>query len=311
HYNAWIAERTNALMAQYRQDDRPFFLWASFFDPHPQYMVPEPYASMYDPESVTVPEHRSGEFDDKPPYFKYAQQENPDFSAYQEPGGNGIHGAGSHLRSTETKAKNIATMYGMMTMLDKYIGKILDKLDELGLAENTLVCFTSDHGDFWGQHGLVAKAIHHYEDLLRIPLVVSMPGTIPDGVQSSALQSTLDLPQTFLSFAGLPVPRSMTGVDEKAVWTGETPQLRHHVMVENQHQPTTMNMRTYINQRYKMTVHYNHSYGELYDLEADPGEYVNLWDLPEFQDLKRDLLLEFIHAEMAKAPLPMPRIAGA
>jgi arylsulfatase A-like enzyme len=311
HYNAWIAERTNALMAQYSQDDQPFFLWASFFDPHPQYMVPEPYASMYNPESVTVPEHRPGEFNDKPPYFKFSQQENPDFSAYQEADGNGIHGAGSHLRSRETKAKNIATMYGMMTMLDKYIGKILDKLDELGLAENTLVCFTSDHGDFWGQHGLVAKAIHHYEDLLRIPLVVSMPGTIPQGVQSSALQSTLDLPQTFLSFAGLPVPRSMTGVDESAVWTGEVEGLRQHVMVENQHQPSTMNMRTYINQRYKLTVHFNHKFGELYDLEEDPGEYTNLWDHPECQDLKQDLLLDFIHAEMAKAPLPMPRIAAA
>jgi uncharacterized sulfatase len=60
-----------------------------------------------------------------------------------------------------------------------------------------------------------------------------------------------------------------------------------------------------------LTVHFNREYGELYDLEQDPGEYVNLWDHPESQDLKRDLLLRFIHGEMAKAPLPMPRIAGA
>jgi uncharacterized sulfatase len=311
HYNAWIAERTNALMEEYREEGQNFFLWASFFDPHPQYMVPQPYASMYDPETVSIPSHRNGEFDDKPPYFKLSQQENPDFSAFQEPDGNGIHGAGSHLQSRETKAKNIAMMYGMMTMLDKYIGRILDKLDEIGLAENTLVCFTSDHGDFWGQHGLVAKAIHHYEDLLRVPLVVSMPGIIPQGVFSDALQSTVDLPQTFLSIAGLPVPRSMTGVDEKAVWTGKTESLRDHVIVENHHQPTTMNMRSFIKQRYKLTVHFNQEYGELYDLENDPEEYTNLWEVPKYQDLKRDLLLDFIHGEMAKAPLPMPRIAAA
>jgi uncharacterized sulfatase len=311
HYNAWIAERTNALMGQYAEREENFFLWASFFDPHPQYMVPEPYASMYDPEAVTVPEHREGEFDDKPPYFKLCQVENPDFSAFQEPDGNAIHGAHSHLYPREVRAKSIATMYGMMTMLDKYIGSILDKLDELGLTENTLVCFTSDHGDFWGQHGLVAKAIHHYEDLLRIPLVVSMPGTIPEGRISDALQSTLDLPQTFLSIAGLTVPRAMTGVDEKAVWTGEAENLRDHVIIENQHQPTTMNMRTYINQRYKLTVHFNQPFGELYDLEEDPGEYINLWDDPGSQELKGDLLLDFLHGEMAKAPLPMPRIAGA
>jgi len=217
HYNTWIAERTNALMEEYKKNNSPFFIWASFFDPHPQYMVPEPYASMYDPTKISVPEHKPGEFDDKPPYFSLSQIENPDFSDFYEEEGNGIHGAGSHLRSKEIKAKNIATMYGMMTMLDKYIGKILDKLDELGLSENTLVCYTTDHGDFLGQHGLVAKAIHHYEDLLKVPLVVKMPGTIPEGKISNSLQSTLDLPQTFLSFAKLPIPRNMTGIDEKSV----------------------------------------------------------------------------------------------
>ena len=311
HYNTWIAERTNALMEEFSEAGRNFLLWASFLDPHPHYMVPEPYASMYDPNEVTVPEHIPGEFEDKPPYFELSQQETPDFSAFQEVDGNGIHGSGSHLRTREEKAKSIATMYGMVTMMDKYIGKILDKLDDLGLTESTLVCFTTDHGDLWGQHGLVAKAIHHYEDLLRVPLVVSMPGTIPEDTVSESLQSTIDLAQTFLSIAGLPVPRSMTGVDEKAVWVGQAENVRDHVIVENQHQPTTMNMRTYINRRYKMTVHYNQDYGELYDLERDPGEYENLWDRPDCHDLKRDLLLEFIHGEMAKAPLPMPRIAGA
>ncbi len=311
HYNTWIAERTNALMTQYAREGKPFLLWASFFDPHPPYLVPEPYASLYDPETVTVPEFREGEFDDKPPYFKLAREENPDFSFTREPDGNGVHGAGSHLCPRSIRAKNMAAMYGMMTMLDTAIGKILDTLDACGLTENTLVCFTSDHGDFLGQHGLIAKAIHHYEDLLRVPLVARLPGAIPAGTVSDSLQSTVDLPQTFLSFAGLPVPRTMTGVDQKAVWTGKEETLRSHVIIENQHQPTTMNLRTYVTARHKITVHYNQSYGELYDLQEDPGEYVNLWDHPEAQDLKRDLLLAFLHGEMAKAPLPMPRIAGA
>jgi len=311
HYNTWIAERTNALLEQYQKADRNFFLWASFFDPHPQYMVPEPYASMYDPATVTVPEYRDGEFDDKPPYFKLSQERVPDFSAFEEPGGHAIHGARSHLQSREDSAKKVAAMYGMVTMLDTYIGKILDWLDALGLADHTLVCFTSDHGDFWGQHGLVAKAIHHYEDLLRVPLVVSMPGTIPAGVVSHSLQSTVDLAPTFLSIANLPVPRSMTGIDEKAVWLGERETIRDHVIIENQIQPTTMNIRTFVTQRYKLTIHFNRDYGELYDLEADPGEYVNLWEKPECQTLKQQLLLQFLYGEMAKAPLPMPRIYGA
>lgn len=312
HYNTWIAERTNALMEDYAATGDRFFLWASFFDPHPQYMVPEPYASMYDPAEVTVPEHTDGEFDDKPPYFALSQQENPDFSAYQtDEGSNVLHGARSHLASHDVKAQKIATMYGMMTMLDKYVGVILDKLDELGLAGDTLVVFTTDHGDFWGQHGLTAKAIHHYEDLLRVPMIVSLPGVVPEGVSSSALQSTVDLAPTFLSFAEIPIPRFMTGLDAAKVWTGEAESHRDHVIVENRHNPTTMNMKTYIDNRYKMTIHFNRSYGELYDLAADPGELKNLWDMPDAQDLKRDLLLKFLYADMAIEPMPMPRIAAA
>ena len=312
HYDTWIAERTNVLMEEYANAGENFFLWASFFDPHPQYMVSEPFASMYDPAEVTVPEHTEGEFDDKPPYFAMSQQENPDFSEYRtDEGSNALHGAGSHLKSRDVKARNIAAMYGMMTMLDKYVGRILDKLEELGLAEETLVVFTSDHGDFWGQHGLTAKAIHHYEDLLRVPLIVSMPGTVPAGVTSDSLQSTVDLAPTFLSFSGLPIPRRMTGLDAREAWIGKKNCHRDHVIVENRHNPTTMNMKTYIEDRYKITVHYNRSYGELYDLREDPGELKNLWDVPDAQDLKRDLLLKFLHAEMGKEAMPMPRIAGA
>ncbi len=311
HYDTWIAERTNALMEEYAAAERPFFLWASFFDPHPQYMVSEPFASMYDPDKVTVPEHREGEFDDKPPYFKLSQMENPDFGAFREPGGNGIHGAGSHLSSREVKARNIATMYGMMTMLDKYTGKILDKLDELGLTDSTLVCFTTDHGDFFGQHGLTAKAIHHYEDLLKVPLLVRMPGKVPAGKVSESLQSTVDLAPSFLSAAGIPVPATMSGLDETDVWFGKQETLRDHVIVENQHQPTKMNIRTYIDDRYKITVHFGQAYGELYDLAEDPGEYVNLWDSSEHVSLKAELLRKFVQGEMAKAVLPMPRICGA
>jgi len=70
-------------------------------------------------------------------------------------------------------------------------------------------------------------------------------------------------------------------------------------------------MKTYIDERYKLTVHFNRKYGELYDLQEDPGEYRNLWDIPECQELKKDLLLKFIYADMAIEPMLMPRISGA
>jgi uncharacterized sulfatase len=112
---------------------------------------------MYDPEALTVPSLVEGEHENNPPHFQLTQQEEPDFSAWQEPGGNAMHGFGSHLHDRKELARDIAIYYAMISLMDKYIGKILDTIDELGLAESTLVVFTSDHGHFYGHHGLTSK----------------------------------------------------------------------------------------------------------------------------------------------------------
>ncbi|MFC1479238.1 sulfatase [Planctomycetota bacterium] len=311
HYNTWIAERTNALLDEYTSNGDPFFLWASFFDPHPSYLVSEPWDRMYDPGKITVPSIAEGEHEKNPPHFQMTQTEKPDFSIYQEEDGNYCHGLGSHLHDSKEQAKNIAVYYGMVSCMDKYIGTILDKLEELGLSDSTLIVFTTDHGHLFGQHGLIGKGAFHYEDLLRVPFIVSCPGIVPEGRSVESLVSLVDLPPTFLSFAGLQVPRTMTGIDQKEVWCGNRGEARDYVIVENRHQPTTLNLKTYVDKRYKITVYYNQAYGELFDLEQDPEEIHNLWDSPEHQSLKQELLLKYIHAELGKEPLPMPRIAGA
>src|SRR5690606_27634664 len=143
---------------------------------------------------------------------------------------------------------------------------ILDKLDELGLAEDTIVVFTTDHGHFFGHHGLIAKGPFHYEDMIKVPFIVRYPGKVTSGKVSEALQSLVDLPVTFLSFAGIDKPRTMTGIDQKAVWSGEESSARDHIIVENHHEPTTIHVKTYVDDRYKLTVYYNRLYGELFDL---------------------------------------------
>lgn len=311
HYDRWIAERSMALLEDYRQEDRPFFLWASFFDPHPLYLVPEPWDTMYDPAGLALPALVPGEHEHNPPHFQLTQQPDPDFSAWDEPEGNYCHGFHSHLQDREELARDIAVYYGMISLMDKYIGQILDRLDALGLAENTMVVFTSDHGHLFGQHGLIAKGAFHYEDLLRVPMIARWPGKVPAGVESEALQSLVDYAPTFLSAAGLDIPRTMTGLDQVDVWTGEKGRVRDHVLVENHHQPTKLYAKTYIDRRYKITAYLNHDYGELFDLEADPDELHNLWDSPEHADLKTDLLLKLLQATMAAEPVWMPRIAGA
>ena len=311
HYNAWIAERSSALMDSYARDGESFFLWASFFDPHPPYLVPEPWDTMYDPDEVCVPFGEEGEHALNPPHFQLTQEPNPDFSAYAEPEGHYCHGFHCHRVDRAQLAKDIAVYYGMVSCLDKYVGQILDQLGALGLIENTLVVFTTDHGHFFGQHGLIAKGAFHYEDMIRVPFIASWPGTIPRGLQSDALQSLVDLAPTFLSCAGLVVPRAMTGVDQREVWLGRENSRRNHAIIENRHQPTKLHAKTFVGNRYKITVYGNRPYGELFDLHEDPDELHNRWGDPASAGLKSELLLKFLHAEMEKEPLLMPRVAVA
>lgn len=310
HYDTWIAERTNALMEEYVKSGDPFFMWASFFDPHPNYTVPEPYYSMYDPDKLTLPTLFEGEHEKNPPHFKLTQEDNPDFSSYKE-SGFAIHGMHKHNSNKKRLRKNLAIYYGMITMLDKYIGKILDKLDELGIADNTIVVFTTDHGNFMGQHGLCAKGPFLYEDMIKLPFIVRYPGKVPANKVSNSLQSLVDLAPTFLSFIGHDIPNTMTGVDQKEVWLGKKDKARTHIICEDHHEPTTIHLKTYVDERYKITVYYNHKYGELFDLKNDPNEVNNLWNDPKYKDLKMDLLMKYIWAELEKEPMWMPRIAHA
>ncbi len=310
HYSAWIAERACCLMENYKKNDENFFLWASFPDPHPSYLVPEPWDTMYDPRKITVPAVKEDEHGKNPPHFKMTQEKYPDFSPWSE-SGYVMHGFGSHLVSRKDLAKNIAVYYGMVSLMDKYIGRILDKLRELRLEEDTIVVFTSDHGHFFGQHGLTAKGAFHYEDLLRVPMIVSWPGNFPAGRMSCALQSLVDFAPTVLKFAGTEIPREMTGADQSEVWLGTKKKARDHAIVQNRHEPTTIHLRTYINDTHKITVYYNRDYGELFDLENDPGEANNLWSDPEHAGLKCELIKKLLFAEMGREPLWMPKIANA
>ncbi|MGQ9454462.1 MAG: sulfatase family protein [Armatimonadota bacterium] len=310
HYDCWISEKTNEFLERCALSGDNFFIWASFFDPHPPYLVPEPYDRLYDPEKITLPSVTPGEHGKNPPHFQLTQQQKPDFSAYRE-SGFAMHGFHSHIRDKKELAKDIAIYYGMITLMDEHIGRILAKLHELKLEDNTLVVFTTDHGHLYGQHGLIAKGAFHYEDLIRVPLIVRYPGKVPPGTYSNTLISLVDMAPTFLRIVGLEVPRTMTGIDQSDVWFGKKKSVRTHVVVENRHEPTTVYAVTYVEQRYKITVYYNQDYGELFDLDTDPEEINNLWSDQEFAELKSKMLLKLVHALLGNEPMWMPRVAGA
>jgi len=309
HYTRWTGEQVRARLEGAAADGRPFVIMANFHDPHPPYLVPEPWAGLYDPADMVPGEVVPGEHDRNPLHFRMTQEEDPDFRGrfFED---HAIHGGHSHLVDRGELQKDMATYYGMISFLDEEIGRILDSLDRLGLAGNTLLVFTTDHGHFLGQHGLIAKAIHHYEDLLRLPFIVRWPGRVQAGATSDAIQNLVDLAPTFLAATGLEVPGIMTGVDQLATWCGGEA-ARAWSITENRHTRTNFHMRTYVNRRYKITVYRKWDDGELWDLQEDPGEINNLWHDPGAVGLKCQLLREFMQATIQCEPTRMPRIAGA
>ena len=309
HYTHWTGERTVAQIEAALAEDKPFFIWSSFHDPHPPYIVPEPWASMYDPADMVPGAVTPGEHRKNRAHFGMTQEAMGDICAHFAPD-KWLHGAHSHLRDREELKKDMACYYGMVSFMDKEIARILDALDRLGLADNTIVVFSTDHGHFLGQHGLTAKAIHMYEDLLRVPFIVRYPARVPAGRTSDAIQNLVDLTPTFLAAAGLEVPPAMTGVNQLDTWAGGEP-ARTWSITENHHGTRRCHMRTYVNRRYKITVYRDGDDGELFDLLKDPGETNNLWRDPSAAALKTNMMHEFLQATLACEPMRMPRIAGA
>lgn len=308
HYTAWTGERSAAFIEDAATGEQPFFLWSSFHDPHPPYTVPEPWASMYDPADMEPGVLTPGEHDRNPPHFAKTQEETPDFGNWHKP--FNAHGCESHLYETEELKKDMAVYYGMVSFIDAEVGRILDTLERLGELENTLIVFSTDHGHFLGQHGLVAKGPFHYEDMLKIPFIVAWPGHVPGGKVSEAIQSLVDLMPSFLDAAGLEVPGSCQGVSQLDCWEGGAP-ARDFAICENRHNPEMPHVTSYIEARYKISVYRHGGFGELFDLEADPGEVQNLWDDPGALEVKAGMLQRMVQGILKSEPTPSPRLAGA
>ncbi len=310
HYTTWTAERTIAAIDRSVESGNPFFTWASFHDPHPPYVVPEPWASMYDPEEMQPGTLMPGELDLLASHFGMTQLETPDFTAWDE-GGYHSHGFQSHLIDDDQLRRDMAIYYGMISFMDEQIGRILDHLDALGMTENTLVVFSTDHGHFLGQHGLIAKGAFHYEDQIRLPFLVRYPNAVPAGRTSIAIQSLVDLAPTFLDVAGLDIPGRMQGVTQLGVWTGVAETARSWAMVENRHQPTKLHLKTYVEDRWKMTIYRGSGDGEFFDLANDPEERANRWNDADLAAERAAVMHRWLQAELEREPTRYPRIAHA
>ena len=200
----------------------------------------------------------------------------------------------------------MAQMYGMVTHVDRCIGRILDHVESRGLLDNTLVIFTTDHGELMGDHGLVLKGPFFYQSLLNVPLIIQLPGAKP-GVRSE-LVAHVDLVPTVLGVLGLKTPDYLPGRSLAGHLDGRPERVRDGVLTEfRPFKSPNIKALHAGNWRY---VHYaGEPWGELFNLREDPEERRNLFGTPAAAKVQGELharLLEELVLTEAAWPEPGP-----
>jgi arylsulfatase A-like enzyme len=280
--------------------DAPFFLWLSIADPHPPYMVPEPYASMYEDVDIPLPVWREGEMAKKP----YRQRCIVEWDAF------------GREYPTEADQRRLKAVYwGMVTYIDTEFGKLMETLRQTGLEEETIVVFTTDHGDYMGNHRMIRKGPHLYEDLTHIPQIVYWKGQIAPR-HTDAFTENIDVMPTLLDVAGVPLPAGVQGRSFKPLLLGEVDEHRESAFMEHGEPGPVATPETLSDEDYRRLgagrthhlcpeIRQGRVKGvrtdrwkfcttpgdvdELYDLAQDPHELINLADDPTYAEVVCEL----------------------
>jgi arylsulfatase A-like enzyme len=185
---------------------------------------------------------------------------------------------------------------GCIASVDESVGRVLDYLQEAGLADNTIVFYTSDQGFFLGEHGWFDKRFM-YEESLQMPLLVRYPKEIQAGSVNKDLVMNLDFAETFLDYAGVRAPQDMQGVSLRPLLRGRTPvDWRKAVYYHYYEFPAVHSVKRHYGvrtERYKLIHFYNDiDEWELYDLQSDPDEMRNVYNDPAYEDTVKELTAE-------------------
>lgn len=309
HYSRWIGNETIDFLRSGRETDRPFFFVANFFDPHHGFGAPKEYTDRYEPEKLSRPVTREGELADKPPILTEASHESyaghaPGYTSYSE----------------EELQKIKAAYYAMVTLVDDEVARVLSVLEEEGLAENTLVVFTSDHGEMLGDHQLMLKGPMMYECAVRVPLIMRLPGMLPAGERRSEFVQWIDLAPTFLELAGQPglgrgQGESLLGLagGDAGAWTRDWALCEYRNSGHPYDPPVHTTMLRH--DRWKLIAHHGapasdrERSGELYDLTADPYELDNLWSDPAAHETRMQLQEMLLDVLVATQDRSQERVA--
>jgi choline-sulfatase len=284
----WVADRACAYLDARREE--PFFLFASFVRPHSPYNPLRRFLDMYKDVTFDAPDFDPGEWERIPPRVREVAK------------------SWGWDQLTATEFAEIRRHYAALcTQVDENVGRILDRLAASGLADDTVVVFAADHGDFVGEHGMLYKE-HLWDGSLHVPLVVHDPRRQAN--RCTGLVEAIDIAPTVLELSGTDVPASMQG--KSLVPVLDDPALSHRDAVFAEFEEYTVNtgvhdvlracpetrMFSVRTGRYKY-IHYVGEDGELYDVHADPRERKNLIRDPAYSDVVGDLRLRLLDWQVA------------
>jgi arylsulfatase A-like enzyme len=309
HYSRWVADAALDFLRSERDPSKPFFLWANFYDPHHPFVAPREYLDRYDPASLPAPIGEPAGLPAKPPIQADASRESyaglaRGFAAY----------------SPEELRETVRAYYAMVSLVDDETGRILAALDERGLADDTVVVFTSDHGEMLGDHRLMLKGPMLYEPAVRVPLILRWPGRLPAGQRREEIVEWIDLCPTFLDLAGLPPLPGNQGLDLLPLARGE-PDAPSRGWALCQYRDSghpydpPVHVTMLVRGRHKLNVYHGppatdrERTGELYDLAADPQELRNLWDDPARAAVRANLEEFLLDVLVATEDRAQPREA--
>ncbi|MBB6460434.1 sulfatase-like hydrolase/transferase [Flammeovirga kamogawensis] len=273
-----------------RLKNKTFSLTCSFHYPHAPMIVPEPFYSMYKTEDMTPPESINDDMSNSPYVRANGRKNLPEYS------------------DPEKIKYMISNYYGLITEVDFWIGEILDKVEELGLAENTLIVFTSDHGEMLGAHGLREKNVF-YEESTHIPLLMRLPNVIEENSTIDGYVSHIDIFPTILDYLEVDAPDS-DGKSLKDMINGEEHEYGEYVVTEWNYRGDVSPNYMIVKDGWKLMVPYSVEskvINVLYNLNDDPNEMNNLLgknpDQAKYNDKAEELrtaLLEWLENHDSK-----------
>ncbi len=288
HPTSYCAAMSEQVLDEAARDQKPFFLFCSFADPHHPFTPPGKYWDMYRPSDVELPRSFRMSANRPPPHLAA-------LLAARDEGRAQKHTPQLFACTEEEAREAIALNYGSISFIDDAVARVLARLQGLGLAEDTVVIFTSDHGDFMGDHQLLLKGPIHYRGIIRSPLLWRDPAGAK-GQRSDALCGAIDFAPTILARAGVTPFNGIQGKDMGPLIAGTTTEHHAELLVEEEGQRPQppfegrVRMRSLVTGRHRLSLYDGATWGELYDTESDPDEMVNLWDDPASAALRAELV---------------------